>query len=154
MLNGLTHHPGRAERHVYLAVIAVLTLCLLAVMGQSYRSTRHYERRLAALRRWQRESVDASNDLHHRAAAAVDRTPEADWAYPRRDDDAAPPAPVCAADYAEGVIDELSRENEQLRERPDLRPRSTLGGGGEVCTGFCGPGAEQIAKQLHLVPAR
>jgi hypothetical protein len=34
-LSGLKRVPGRAERRIYLAVIAVLTLCLLTVMRQN-----------------------------------------------------------------------------------------------------------------------
>src|SRR6476646_3104914 len=84
--------PGGPARGLYLAVIAVRTLCLLAVMGQSYRSSRHYERRLAALRQWQRDSVDAANDLHRKAAAAMGATPQARYSYPRRDDSSDIPA--------------------------------------------------------------
>jgi len=123
-------------------------------MGHSYRSARQYERRLAALRQWQRDSVDAANDLHRKAAAAVSPTPQARYSYPRRDDSSDIPGPVCAAYMAKEVIDELSQENERLRERPDFRPRSkreAAGAGG--CVGLCGEEGERIAKLAGQVPA-
>ena len=46
----LAARASRHERGVYLAVIAVLTVCLIAVVGQSYRSSHQYAQRIATLR--------------------------------------------------------------------------------------------------------